>query len=651
MTTQNISSAAWHNAGPVDTGSSPFARWRTLALDYITLRDGFWKQRQTLNREASLAHGFKMLQAAGNLDNFRIAAGLAEGKFRGYVFQDSDVYKWLEAVAWELHNGADAALAAMAEQVITLIVQAQCPDGYLDTYYQIAEPDARWTDFDHGHEMYCAGHLMQAAVAFQRALNDDRLLRVARGVADHLDANFGPGKREEVCGHPEIELALVELYRLTRDPRYLNLAQFFIDQRGQNKRGKTGRFRADYFQDHVPVRQVQAVTGHAVRQLYLTTGVADLYLERGEPGLRAALERLWQDMAGTKLYLTGGVGARHDGEAFGDPYELPSDEAYCETCAGIANFMWNWRMLLMSGASRYADLMERVLYNNILASVSPDGCHYFYTNPLFLLGKDSLQDEGGWDLLNGRGTWYNCPCCPPNLMRLLASLAHYLATQDASGIQIHLWSPSDIQTVLPNAGAVALSTRTDYPWQGIVRIELEAGGNAPWQLAMRIPDWSETWHCTVNDELQRAPRVENGYLLLEQNWSRGDVIELNLALRPRLTAPNPRVSALYGSVALERGPLVYCFEETDQPNAARILELELDAKSAISEEWKAELLGGIFMLHASGYTLKPSEPPQLFAPYRAHALRALEPIDLTAVPYYAWGNRGLAGMRVWLPSA
>lgn len=650
MIQQHAPPSGLTHPGPVDTSASPFARWRTLALGAVSLRDGFWKDRQTTNRRAGLAHGFRMLEAAGNLDNFRIAVGRMSGSYRGYVFNDSDVYKWLEAVGWELGNQPDADLSRMADKVITLIEQAQGADGYLNTHYQVAKPGARWTDLDMGHEMYCAGHLIQAAVAFHRALGDDRLLRVARAFADYLYATFGPGKRDEACGHPEIEMALVELYRVTHEPRYLELAQVLIDRRGQKKMGRTGRFQPDYYQDHVPVRQANAVTGHAVRQLYLTTGIADLYLERGEQSLLDALERQWQDMVGTKLYITGGVGARHEGEAFGDPYELPGDEAYCETCAGIASFMWNWRMLLIRREGRYADLMERVLYNNILAGVSPDACHFFYTNPLFLQGKEYLRNARAWEGENGRGIWYDCACCPPNVMRLISSLTHYLATSDAIGVQIHLYAPTDINTTLPSGSPIALRLTTGYPWEGTVRTEIEQGETEHWQLALRIPEWSENPRVAINNEPVTNPHIENGYLILEREWSRGDVIDLDLGMTPRLIAPNPRVSALRRSLALERGPIVYCLEDIDQTMPGRIQDVQMDTSHAPIAEWKPDLLGGVVVLHFNGYLLdNASMAERLYEPYHPSASLPRRPVPLTAVPYYAWGNRELDGMRVWIP--
>jgi DUF1680 family protein len=357
------------SAGPVDTGRSPRAGWKTLEMDAVAIEGGLWAQRQTVNRQSALPHGYRMLEAAGNLENLRIAAGRSDSAYRGPVFMDSDVYKWLEAAALEVGRAPVDSLSSSINTAIEIVQAAQGEDGYINSYYTVAEPGRRWTDITHGHEFYCAGHLFQAAVAHHRATGDERLLAVARRFADYIDSVFGPGKRTATPGHPEIEMALVELYRETGDRRYLDLAKFFIDQRGRGWLGP-GRYASPaYFQDRVPVREASEVEGHAVRALYLAAGVADLYLETGEQALFDALSRQWRDLVSRKLYITGGVGSRHLGEAFGRPYELPNELAYCETCAAIASVMWSWRMLLATGEARFADLDPALrVVEQILAS-------------------------------------------------------------------------------------------------------------------------------------------------------------------------------------------------------------------------------------------------------------------------------------------
>ena len=437
----------------------------------------------------------------------------------------------------------------MADTVITLLEAVQQPDGYLNSYYQVAEPDNKWSDLDHGHELYCAGHLIQAAVAFARAAGDDRLLRVSLRFVDHIYEHFGPGKRDGTCGHPEIETALVELYRLTGDARHLTLAQLFVDRRGRNRmRGHAG-YGADYHQDHVPVREADAVTGHAVRQLYLTTGATDLYMETGDATLLAAMHRLWQDMTGSKMYLTGGVGSRFDGESFGAPYELAPDTCYCETCAAIGSLMWNWRLLLLTGEARYADLFERTLYNGVLASPGLEGRSFLYVNPLQVRGGRYVR--ASTDVSDGaqasRPAWHFVACCPPNVMRLLASLGHYLATEDGSGVQVHQFAPMHL-AAQAGGSAVQVQVETDYPWDGRVLVRVERAGAGAWTLRLRRPGWCRSAVLRLNgQELEAAPQPD-GYFAVTRAWMPGDTLELEMEMEPRFVAPNPRIDAVRGCV-------------------------------------------------------------------------------------------------------
>ncbi|MBN1375701.1 MAG: glycoside hydrolase family 127 protein [Dehalococcoidia bacterium] len=415
-----------NTAGPVDNSNSANGLYRLVPNGDVQITDGFWAKRQNLNRQVSLKHGYAMLNKAGNLHNLKLAAGMAVGSHIGRNFSDETVYKWLEALAWELGRAPDDELQDMADEVISLIMAAQAPDGYLNSYYQVMEPDNRWEDLAFGHELYCAGHLIQAAIAFKRAVDDDRLLKVARKFADYIGSVFGPGKKKGTSGHPGIEMALVELFRTTGQERYLQLAQFFLDQRGKRSMRGIGANGPEYHQDHVAVREADEVAGHAVRQTYLAAGIADLYMETGEQSLLDADRRLWADMTGSKLYITGGIGSRHDGEAFGEKYELPPDQCYCETCAAIGSLFWNWRMLLISGESRYADLIERLLYNGILSSPGLDGTSYFYANPLMLRNGKYMRlsanpTEETISSFSGRPEWHSVACCPPNVMRLTSS--------------------------------------------------------------------------------------------------------------------------------------------------------------------------------------------------------------------------------------
>ncbi|MCB8985162.1 MAG: glycoside hydrolase family 127 protein [Ardenticatenaceae bacterium] len=640
-----------NKAGPVDNQHSKQSVLFTLPYTAVHITGGFWAGYQQTNRDVSLVHGFAMLEEAGNLRNMRIAAGLEIGEFAGYLFADSDIYKWLEAVGWELGRRADAALQKMADETITLIEQTQRDDGYLDSYFQIAAPQKRWTDLDHGHELYCAGHLIQAAIAWQRAVDDARLLRVALKFVDHIEALFGRNGRAETCGHPEIETALVELYRLTGDKRHLELAQLFIDRRGRNTmRGHAG-YGAVYQQDHVPVREAVEVAGHAVRQLYLTTGVTDLYMESGEQALLDALHCLWADMTERKLFLTGGVGSRFDGEAFGGPYELPSDTCYCETCAAIASLMWNWRMLLVTGQRQYADLFERTLYNGVLSSPGLDGACYLYVNPLQVRNgryvRASADTGTGEERL--RPAWHNCACCPPNVMRLLASLSHYLATVNATGIQIHQFAAAQLAFAVQGEPA-QIHMQTDYPWDGRVSLTVTESGALPWSLSLRIPEWCAAAAVSLNGRDIPSPLAANGYLTVTRSWQAGDVLQLDLPLEPTFTVPNPRIDALRGCVALQRGPLVYCFESRDQPDEVNLLDVQLLTEEPLSVT-AVSLLGGIRTISVPGRMITSDWQNSLYRPLTKPTQMTSRQVQLTAVPYFAWGNRGMESMRVWVPQA
>lgn len=635
-----------NGAGPVDNRQSRQSALITLPYTAVHITNGFWGSYQAVNRTVSLRHGFTMLAEAGNLHNLRVAAGLETGAFVGYRFADSDVYKWLEAVAWELGRAADAGLQAMADQTITLIQQAQQADGYLNSYYQFAAPDKRWTDLDHGHELYCAGHLIQAAVAFHRALADDRLLAVALRFVAHIEALFGMHGRDETCGHPEIEMALIELYRVTRQEQHLSLAQLFLDRRGRNRmRGHAG-YGPTYQQDHVPIREAAEVAGHAVRQLYLTTGVTDLYMESGEPALLAAMHRLWADMTGRKLYVTGGVGSRADGEAFGDAYELPPDTCYCETCAAIASLMWNWRLLLTTGERRFADLFEWTLYNGVLSSPGLEGASYLYVNPLQVRGGryGRVTPE-----VQQRPAWHSCACCPPNVMRLLSSLSHYLATVNEQGVQIHQFATAEVAFSFQNE-SVKLALETAYPWDGRVTLTVGESPAVPWSLSLRLPGWSRGYTFSLNSTAITPELDKNGYLTVSRRWQAGDVLSLRLPLDPQLSMPHPRIDALRGCVALHRGPLLYCFESHDQPDGVDLLDVQ-----ALTEEpltvTAVPLLGGIQTITVPGWVLTADWPEALYWPLAEQPASESRAVSLTAVPYYAWGNRGMGSMRVWMPVA
>ncbi|MFN8522249.1 MAG: glycoside hydrolase family 127 protein [Chloroflexota bacterium] len=630
-----------HGVCAVASARSPFVALRPLSQAAELAPDSFWGSRQTTNRSVALDHGYQMLENAGNLDNFRIAGGQKSGECRGPVYMDSDLYKWLEAAAFELGRAPSDSLRANVDEAVSLIQRAQRQDGYLNTHYQLAEPGNRWVNFAHGHELYCAGHLFQAAVAHHRATGDTRLIEVSRRFADHICDSFGEGKREVTPGHPEIEMALVELYRETGETRYLTQAKLFINRRGKGLLGSTMYIAPAYYQDRVPVRELTAPEGHAVRLMYLMAGVTDLLMEEQHPRLETAMEAVWQDFVSTKMYVTGGAGSRFHLEAFGQPYELTNELAYTETCAAIGSIMWSWRRLLQTGEARFADLIERTLYNAVLPGVSLDGRAYFYTNLLLSRGLPENLSRG-W---HRRQPWHSCACCPPNVMRLIASLGHYLATEDAAGIQIHQYASG---TVFGDSG-LRLDVETRYPWDGLVRVRVMAASSGARAVELRVPAWCEAASLAVNGVQGEIAGPRPGYARVERTWRVGDEITLTLPMRPRLVEAHPWVEPNRESVAIERGPLVYCIESGDQAGAS-LFDLRIDPRGPLSDEWSDEVLGGSVVVRGTGVDADSSDWGvalyRSFDPGRAS--RAVS-TPITAIPYFGWANRDVGAMRIWIP--
>ncbi|MFD9327714.1 glycoside hydrolase family 127 protein [Streptomyces sp. NPDC060065] len=637
--------------GPVHPGPNTVTAHRPATLARIS--DGFWALRRRVNAEASIPEGPQRLEEAGNLANLRAAAdpdGSAAPVFSGdFQFQDSDVYKWLEAACWQLADEPTPALAADVEQIVALVSAAQREDGYLQTYYQLGEREP-WTELGWGHELYCAGHLMQAAAAHYRATGGRRLLDVALRLADHIESVFGPGKRvDAVCGHPEVETALVELYRTTGEQRYLDLARYFLDRRGHGTltsgadRGHDRDPGPEYWQDHLPIREAGEMVGHSVRQLYLLAGAADLAAESDDDELRQALVRLWQDMVSNKTYLTGGVGSRHDWESFGDAHELPADRAYAETCAAIASVQFSWRMALLTGEARYSDLIERTLFNGFLSGVGMDGRTWLYVNPLHLR---ATPHERPGDQTAHRTPWFRCACCPPNAMRLLASLPHYFASVSGTGLHLHQYATGKY-----GGDGFTVHVATEYPWRGTVTVTVDDAPAEQRTLSLRLPAWCVRHTLTVNGTLADGS-AQDGWLRVTGMFQRGDSIRLDLGLMPRLTRPNPRVDAVRGCVAIERGPLVYCLEQSDQPGGLNPDDVVLDPAAPLAVQERPDLLGGVTTVIASGRRLPSDEPGQWpYTPHEAEPRPLPETVHLAAVPYYAWANRGLGAMRVWIPAA
>ena len=642
--------------GPVSPTANAVSALSPLGLDDVALEpDGYLGRWQQASADTSLPHCIGNLDASGALGNLRRLAGKSDEPFRGMWFADSDVYKTLEGAAWQLaqRDTDDGTLRRFVERAVAVIAAAQQDDGYLNSWVQIVRPDDRWLDLRWGHELYCAGHLIQAAVAADRTGASPDLLAVAQRFADLLADRFGPDGVAGICGHPEIETALVELFRVTGQQRYLDLAARMIDLRGHGLLADAPKpsvisshnFGAQYFQDHAPVREATAATGHAVRQLYLESGVVDVAVETGDAELLAASERVWDDLFATKTYVTGAHGSRHRDEAIGDAYELPPDRAYAETCAAIASFHWNWRLLLATGRHRYAEEMERVLYNAIAVSTAVDGKHFFYSNPLQLRAGHDGSDE---DAPSQRLSWYRCACCPPNLTRLVGCLNGYLATSDPTGVQVHLYAAAGVRADVPG-GSVALRVGTDYPWDGRIEVTVErVESDQEWTLALRIPAWAADVRASIDGEPVTVD-AEDGYLRLSRTWPEGTSVVLELGMPARLVGAHPKVDAVRGCVALARGPLVYCIEDADLDPGIALDDVVLDPASPLTADARGDLLDVPVVIRVQG-RVRPGAS-SLYSTWSSATEEAATPIELTAIPYFRWGNREPGAMRVWVPTA
>ncbi|MGW2050456.1 glycoside hydrolase family 127 protein [Streptomyces sp. NPDC001858] len=614
-------------------------RLRPLGLDEVRITGGFWARRRHTNATATLDHCRDWMERVGWIGNFRAAVeGRVPHDRRGREFADSDVYKLLEAMAWE--GGHGTALDAITET----IAPAQEPDGYLNTAFDRPGQQARYQDLEWGHELYCYGHLIQAGVAQLRAEGAGELAKIARRAADHVCATFGPGGIERVCGHPVIEPALVELARATGEQRYLDQARLFVDRRGHRTLAD-GEFGRVYYQDDLPIRQATVFRGHAVRALYLAAGAVDVAVETGDDDLLAALERQWEATVARRTHLTGGMGSHHRDEAFGDDFVLPPDRAYSETCAAVASVMLSWRLLLATGDPRYADLAERTLFNVVATSPSEDGRSFFYANTLHrrrrgavpLADAESPRAESSL-----RAPWFAVSCCPTNVARTLALLPAYLATADDHGVQLHQYADAEIAT-----GGLALSVRTDYPYGGSVTVRVDRTPDHPWTLSLRVPDWTRggaAW-LTVPDGSRRA--AAPGTATVTQVFRPGDEIRLDLPVGPRWTAPDPRIDAVRGTLAVERGPLVYCAESVDLPDGHEVDVVRVDPSTAPQDG-----PGGTVVVDGdvTGDDAQ-SDAPWPYRPLDAPAgPSAAGRAGIVLVPYHSWANRGPSTMRVWLPT-
>lgn len=581
----------------------------------VKIKDDFWRPRMSVHSHTTLAADLELCEKTGRIDNFRKSAGFMDGDFIGNYFDDSDVYKVIEGIGYSLQTIPNKQLEEQTDEVIDIIAAAQRPDGYLNTYFTMPpNENKRWTDMEK-HEMYCCGHLIEAAIAYYQGTGKEKLLLTARRFADHLVATFLGENRPWVPGHEEIELALIKLYRLTEENSYIQLAQYLLDQRGHGHgRGaiwEKPEFGPLYCQDDLPVEKLRKVSGHAVRAMFLYTAMADIMSQTGSSRYAEALDCLWESVVHRNMYVTGGIGSSARNEGFTQNYDLPNEEAYCETCASFGMVLWNNRMNLLKGEARYADVMERAMYNGLLAGVSLKGDQYFYVNPLSSTGAHHRQE------------WFCCSCCPTQIARFLPSVGGYIYAADPSGeaLYINLFMKSSADINLPGGNQVILKQETTYPWDGKVRLTVDKT-DALVTLMLRVPSWCASFTLLHNGKKAYFP-VKSGYAELKGVQS-GDEIEYVMDMPVVRMHADERIVQDRNRVCLARGPLIYCVEQAD---LKRGMEAALASNDIIEEHFDFELLGGVVVLDA-------------FAPGGQKRLRA--------IPYYAWDNRGPGSMEVWL---
>jgi hypothetical protein len=615
----------------------------------VHLDDVFWAPRIETNRLATIPAEYKMCEGTGRIAAFDLA--WKEGDPNPpHIFWDSDVAKWIEAASYSLATHPNIELDGLLDSVNQKMAQAQQADGYLNTHYIMVEPGKRWTNLRDCHELYCAGHLIEAAVAHFQATGKRTLLDTLCRYADLIDATFGTrdGQKRGYCGHEEIELALVKLYHATGVQRYLELARYFVNERGQQpyyydleaqtRHEDPTAFWAHtyaYMQAHVPVREQSEVTGHAVRAMYLYSAMADLANELGNAELLAACERLWDDLCLKRMYITGGIGPSASNEGFTTHYDLPDETAYAETCAAVGLVFWNHRMLQFNGDGKYADVMERALYNGTISGVSLDGCTFFYVNPLASKGA------------HHRKGWFDCACCPPNIARLIASVGGYVYSQGDRDAWIHLYAEGEGKLQVGEK-KVTLRQVTRYPWDGDISLMVQIDSPTEFTLHMRIPSWCQQYRVAVNGvPVTQTSRPVNGYLSIERTWATGDSVYLELEMPVTYVQANPNVHQALGRVALQRGPVVYCLEGCDHGNIPLdelIVRGDVAADAIFRPEYRATLLGGVVVLKGTG---KRTPEQDWESKLYSAKMTQLEPIELTAIPYYAWDNRAPGEMRVW----
>lgn len=593
-----------------DIKEQPLKMIEQIDFSHVKINDNFWSPRLSKHVSATLPVCIDQIEnQTGRIRNFENAAK-GEGEHSGIFFDDSDVYKALEGMAYSLINNPDPELEKKADEWIDKFAAAQQPDGYINTFYTLTGLDKRWTNMDK-HEMYCAGHMIEAGVAYYQATGKRKLLDVCIRMTDHMMSQFGPGKRHWVPGHEEIELALVKLYQTTQEQKYLDFAYWLLEERGHGHgtMGDEGKWDPVYYQDIVPVRQLTDISGHAVRCMYLYCGMADVAALKNDTGYIAAMDRLWDDVVHRNMYITGGVGSSHDNEGFTEDYDLPNLDAYCETCASVGMVLWNQRMNQLTGDSKYIDVLERSLYNGALAGISLGGDRFFYVNPLESKGDHHRQE------------WYGCACCPSQLSRFLPSIGNYIyaSSDDALWVNLYIGNTGQIRI---GETDILLTQETDYPWDGSVKLTISTSQPLEKEIRLRIPNWCKTYDLSINGKRINVSE-EKGYAVIK-DWKSQDVIALDMDMPVEIVAADPHVKENFGKRAIQRGPLVYCMEEIDNP--VYFDQIQLSPSTTFQTAFASDILNGIKTIKTNG---------------RAQSA--------TFIPYYAWDNRKAGKMRVWIP--
>ncbi|WP_455625665.1 glycoside hydrolase family 127 protein [Parabacteroides sp.] len=593
-----------------DIKEQPLKMIEQIDFSHVKINDNFWSPRLSKHVSATLPVCIDQIEnQTGRIRNFENAAK-GEGEHSGIFFDDSDVYKALEGMAYSLINNPDPELEKKADEWIDKFAAAQQPDGYINTFYTLTGLDKRWTNMDK-HEMYCAGHMIEAGVAYYQATGKRKLLDVCIRMTDHMMSQFGPGKRHWVPGHEEIELALVKLYQTTQEQKYLDFAYWLLEERGHGHgtMGDEGKWDPVYYQDIVPVRQLTDISGHAVRCMYLYCGMADVAALKNDTGYIAAMNRLWDDVVHRNMYITGGIGSSRDNEGFTEDYDLPNLDAYCETCASVGMVLWNQRMNQLTGDSKYIDVLERSLYNGALAGISLGGDRFFYVNPLESKGDHHRQE------------WYGCACCPSQLSRFLPSIGNYIyaSSDDALWVNLYIGNTGQIRI---GETDILLKQETDYPWDGSVKLTISTSQPLEKEIRLRIPNWCKTYDLSINGKRINVSE-EKGYAVIK-DWKSQDVIALDMDMPVEIVAADPHVKENIGKRAIQRGPLVYCMEEIDNPEYFN--QIQLSPSTTFQTVFVSDILNGIKTIKTNG---------------RAQSA--------TFIPYYAWDNRKAGKMRVWIP--